>query len=185
MIEVRGHKSQVGKSTAFSALLWVLTFIGALLLAICVPARAQPPTKIPRIGLVMGAGNAATPQVEAFRRGMRDLGYIEGKTILIDYRDLEGKPDLSRSLVAELVQRKVDVIVASPITAIRATKQATKTIPIVMVTLHDPVAAGLVDSLAHPGGNITGGLTRDLSGKRVELLTEVVPGISRVGSLGI
>jgi putative tryptophan/tyrosine transport system substrate-binding protein len=159
--------------------------LSALLLAFCLSAQAQQPTRILRIGFVTG-GSTQGPQVEAFRQGLRDLGYVEGKTILVEYRDLEGKPDRSPSLVAELVQLKVDVIVASPITAIRAAKQATKTIPIVMLTSQDPVATGLVDSLARPGGNITGltRLTRELSGKRLELLTEVVPGISRVGVLG-
>ena len=116
---------------------------------------------------------------------MRDLGYVEGKNILIEYRYVEGKADRIPSLVAELVQLKVDVLVAASPPAIRAAKQATKTIPIVMVTTQDPVATGLVDSLARPGGNITGltRLTRDLSGKRLELLKEVVPAISRVGVL--
>ena len=156
--------------------------LGTLLLALSILAEAQQPTKIPRIGFVTGG----LTQIEAFRQGLRDLGYIEGKTILVEYRDVEGKPERSSDLLAELVQLKVDVIVVSPITAIRAAKQATKTIPIVMVTSQDPVSLGLVDSLAHPGGNITGltRLTRELSGKRLELLTEVVPGISRVGVLG-
>ena len=121
----------------------------------------------------------------AFRQGLRDLGYIEGKNILVEYRYIEGKRDRIPGLVAELVQLKVDVLVSGTLPAIRAAKQATKTIPIVMVTTMDPVATGLVDSLARPGGNITGltRLTRDLSGKRLELLKEVVPGISRVGVL--
>src|SRR5262245_20955258 len=156
--------------------------LGTLLLALSILAEAQQPTKIPRIGFVTGGST----QIEAFRRGLRDLGYIEGKTILVEHRDVEGKPERSSDLLAELVQLKVDVIVVSPITAIRAAKQATKTIPIVMVTSQDPVSLGVVDSLARPGGNITGltRLTRELSGKRLELLTEVVPGISRVGVLG-
>ena len=125
------------------------------------------------------------PQVEGFRQGLRDLGYIEGKNILVEYRYIEGKSDRIPSLVAELVQLKVDVLVLGPLPAIRAAKQATKTIPIVMVTTQDPVAAGFVDSLARPGGNITGltRLQRELSGKRLELLKEAVPGISRVGAL--
>jgi putative tryptophan/tyrosine transport system substrate-binding protein len=157
----------------------------AMLLALCLPVEAQQQTKIPRVGFVTGGSNRG-PQVEAFRQGLRDLGYIEGQTILVEYRDLEGKPDRSPGLVAELMELKVDVIVALPITAIRAAKQATKTIPIVILTLQDPVAIGLVDSLARPGGNITGltRLTRELSGKRLELLTEVIPGISCVGALG-
>ena len=159
--------------------------LGTLLLPLSILAEAQQPTKIPRIGFVTG-GSTRGPQVEAFRQELRDIGYVEGKTILVEYRDLEGKPERSSELVAELVRLNVDVIVVSPITAIRAAKEATKTIPIVMVTLQDPVATGLIDSLARPGGNITGitRLTRELSGKRLELLTEVVPGISRVGILG-
>ena len=164
----------------------IFLVLSAFLLAIWSAVQAQQPTKIPRVGFVTGGSTTTEPQVEAFRRALRDLGYIEGKTILVESRDLEGNPDRSPNLVAELVQLKVDVIVVSPITAIRAAKQATKTIPIVMLTSQDPVAIGLVDSLARPGGNITGltRLTRELSGKRLELLTEVVPGISRVGVLG-
>jgi putative tryptophan/tyrosine transport system substrate-binding protein len=134
---------------------------------------------------VSGVGDPKTPgyHVEAFRQGLRDLGYVEGKNILIEYRYAEGKPDRLLSLVRELVQLKVDILVVTA--AFRAAKQATKTIPIVMVTTGDPVATGLVDSLARPGGNITGltRLTRDLSGKRLELLKEAVPRISRVGAL--
>ena len=151
-------------------------------------AQAQQPKKVPRIGYVSTTGNASNqgPYVEALRQGLRDLGYIEGKNIVIEYRGAEGKGDSIPSLVNELVQLKVDVLVVpTNLSAIRAAKQATKTIPIVMVTLVDPVATGLVDSLARPGGNITGlsTLQRDLSGKRLELLKEVVPGISRVGVL--
>jgi putative ABC transport system substrate-binding protein len=150
-------------------------------------AEAQQPAKIPRIGYLSQSGDPNTPgpQVEAFRQGLRDLGYIEEKNILVEYRYQEGKPARRDSLVAELVQLKVDVLVLGSLPAIRAAKQATKTIPIVMVTTQDPVATGLVDSLARPGGNITGltRLTRELSGKRLELLKEVVPRISRVGVL--
>jgi len=119
------------------------------------------------------------------RQGLRDLGYIDGKNIVIEYRGAEGKLERIPGIVAELVQLNVDVLVVLIPQAIRAAKQATKTIPIVMVTQEDPVAAGLIDSLARPGGNITGlaTLQRDLSGKRLELLAEVVPGISRVGVL--
>jgi len=124
-------------------------------------------------------------QVEAFQQGLRDLGYIEGKNILVEYRYAEGNLDRVPSLVTELVQLKVDVLVLGSLPAIRAATQATKTIPIVMVTTVDPVATGLIDSLARPGGNITGltRLTRQLSGKRLELLKEVVPRMSRVGVL--
>jgi len=123
--------------------------------------------------------------VEAFREGLRDLGYIEGKNILVEYRYIEGKRDRIPGLVAELVQLKVDVFVSPTLTAILAAKQATKTIPIVMAINANPVALGLIDSLARPGGNITGltTLNRELSGKRLELFKEVVPGISRVGVL--
>ncbi len=152
-----------------------------------VVAEAQQPKKVPRIGYVSATGDPKTagPQVEGFRRGLRDLGYIEEKNILVEYRYIEGKSDSIPSLVAELVQRKVDVLVLGPQPAIRAAKHATKTIPIVMVTTQDPVAAGFVDSLARPGENLTGltTLQRELSGKRLELLKEAVPGISRVGAL--
>ena len=121
----------------------------------------------------------------AFRRGLRDLGYIEGKNILVEDRYAEGKADRIPSLVAELVQLKVDILVSPNSAAIRAAKESTKTIPIVMVITDDPVATGLVDSLARPGGNVTGltRLTQELNGKRLELLKEVVPTASRVGVL--
>jgi len=157
-----------------------------VLLAVAVLAEAQPQAKIPRIGYVSGTGDSSNPgpYVEALRQGLRDLGYVEGKNIVIEYRGAEGKSERMPSLVTELVELKVDVLVLT-IGAILAAKQATKTIPIVMVTQVDPVATGLVDSLARPGGNITGlaTLQRDLSGKRLELLTEVVPRLARVGIL--
>jgi len=169
------------------AMLYALNFLGALLFALCGPAQAQQPAKLPRIGYLSGTGdsNNSGPQIEAFRKGLRDLGYIEGKNIVVEYRYLEGKQDRSRSLVTGLVRANVDVLVAVPSPAIRAAKQATKTIPIVMVTNADPVADGLIDSLAQPGGNITGltRLTRDLNGKRLEVFKETVPTISRVGVL--
>ncbi|MBI4529393.1 MAG: ABC transporter substrate-binding protein [Deltaproteobacteria bacterium] len=160
----------------------------AMLFGLCYPAEAQQRTKIPRIGYVSTTGGAANhgPYVEALRQGLRDLGYVDGKNIVIEYRGAEGKGDSIPSLVNELVHLHVDVLVVpTSLSAIRAAKQATKTIPIVMVTLVDPVANGLVGSLARPGGNITGlaTLQRDLSGKRLELLAEVVPRISRVGIL--
>jgi putative ABC transport system substrate-binding protein len=174
--------SRTLRRTALAAIL----FAGALL-ALAVTVEAQQPTKVPRIGYLSGAGDPSNtgPNVEAFRRGLQELGYIEGKNILVEYRYIEGKRDRIPSLVAELVQLKVDVLVSPNLPAIRAAKQATKTIPIVMVTNWDPVEEGLIDSLGRPGGNITGlsRLTRDLSGKRLELLKEAVPGISRVGVL--
>jgi putative ABC transport system substrate-binding protein len=159
----------------------------ALLFAICDSAQAQQPTKIPRIGFLPGSGEPSTPgpHVEAFRQELRDLGYVDGKNILVEYRYIQGKSDRVPSLVAELVQLKVDALVLVTPPSIRAAKQATKTIPIIMVTTQDPVAAGIVDSLARPGGNITGltRLTVELSGKRLELFKEIVPGMSRVGVL--
>ena len=161
--------------------------LSALLFALSVRADAQQPTRIPRIGYVSGNDPSNPgPNVEAFRHGLRDLGYIEGKNILVEYRYyVEGKPESAPSLVAELVQLNIEVLVVVPSPAIRAAKQATKTIPIIMVTTADPVATGIIDSLARPGGNITGftRLTRELSGKRLELIKEVVPGITRVGVL--
>src|SRR5215470_10255035 len=154
-----------------------------MLLTCSFPAEAQQPKKIPRIGYV--AGTAENPNVEAFRQGLRDLGYIEGKNILVEYRYLEGNWDRVPSIVNELVQLKVDVFVSSNLPTIHAAKRATKTIPIVIVITLDPVATGIIGSLARPGGNITGVTTfmTQLSGKRLELLKEVIPGISRVAIL--
>ena len=145
-------------------------------------ARAQQPAgKIPRVGFVLGVGGL-DPRIEAFRQGLRDLGYNEGKDILIEYRPAESQ-GRSRSQFAELLQLKIDLFVSGNFPPIQAAKEATKTIPIVMVTQADPVAAWLIDSLARPGGNITGlaTLSRELSGKRLELVKEVVPKMSRVG----
>jgi putative ABC transport system substrate-binding protein len=157
-----------------------------LILVIISPAQAQQ-AKIPRIGFVSGAGDASNPgpAVEAFRQGLRDRGYNEGKNILVEYRYAEGSADRVPSLVGELVQLKVDVLVLLTLPSVRAAKEATKTISIVMVLAVDPVATGIVESLARPGGNITGLVTlqRELSGKRLELLKEVVPAMSRVGVL--
>ncbi len=159
-------------------ILWLFTIFFVVAV---VTAEAQQPKKVPRIGFV--SGGDSNPRVEAFRQGLRDLGYIEGKNIFVEYRYVGEKLDRVQNLVAELVQIKVDVLVSGYFPAIRAAMQATTTIPLVVVTAQDPVATGLVDSLARPGGNITGLtlLTRELSGKRLELLKEVVPKISRVG----
>ena len=159
-----------------------------LLFALSFAAEAQQPKKVPRIGYVSGSGAPTNPgaDVAAFRQGLRDLGYTEGKDILVEYRYAEGMSDRMPSLVAELVQLKVDVVVLPALPAIRAAKQATKTIPIVMITGgSDPVKAGLVDSLARPGGNVTGltNLISELGGKRLELLKEAVPKLSRVAVL--
>ncbi len=159
----------------------IVVLLVGLTLASSHPVGAQQA----RIGFlaVSGDPNTPGPWVEAFRQELRDLGYTEGKNIVVEYRYIEGKLDRIPSLVAELVQLKVDVLVVIALSSIRAAKQATKTIPIIIVATVDPVATGIVDSLARPGGNITGltRLTRDLGGKRLELLKEVIPGMSRVG----
>jgi ABC-type uncharacterized transport system substrate-binding protein len=145
--------------------------------------QAQQPKKVPRIGFLVNTGPDA-PNIEPFRKGLRELGYIEGNTIQIEYRYIDA-PDHIPSLVKELLQLKVDVFISGTSPAIRIAKQETKTIPIIMVIQQDPIDLKLVDSFARPNGNVTGLtlLTRDLSGKRLELLKEAVPGISRVGVL--
>ena len=157
--------------------------LGAMLFALGSPADAQEPAKVPRIGYVGPATN--DPRTASFRQGLRDLGYTEEKNILVEYRYVGGKANAYSDVVAELVQLKVDVLVAVPFQAILAAKQATKTIPIVISATLDPVATGIVDSLARPGGNITGiaRLTRVLGGKRLELLKETVVKLTRVGVL--
>src|SRR5258708_6613508 len=134
---------------------------------------------------LLGGAAAAGPFVEALQQGMREQGYVDRKDVIVEYRGAEGRHARVRELVAELVQAKVDVLVTPIPTAIRAAKQATDTIPIVMVTSIDPVASGIIDSLAKPGGNITGlfTLTRDLSAKRLEFLKDLVPKLARVGIL--
>jgi putative ABC transport system substrate-binding protein len=150
---------------------------------------AQQPAKVPRIGYLTGssAPTSTTPDTnaDAFNEGLRNLGYIEGKNIRIEYRYADGKSERHPSHVTELLQMKADVLVAIPFPAVLAAKQATKIVPIVMVTNDDPVATGLVQSLGRPGGNLTGitRYTRELSGKRLELFKEMVPTLSRVGIL--
>ena len=180
---------RIGKRQQASGISKQLKLVGcalcAMFFALWGSSYAQPRTKIARIGFLSSAGDVRNPGplVEAFRSGLRDLGYIEQKNILVEYRYAEGKQDRLPELVAELVDLKVDVLVLTALTAVRAAKQITKTIPIIMVILSDPVDTGLVESLARPGGNITGisRLTRELGGKRLELLQEAIPGISRVG----
>ncbi len=162
--------------------------LSALLFALCPFAEAQQPKKVPRIGYLSSSDPATeSTRAEAIRLALRELGYIEGQNIAIEYRYAEGKRDREPELAAELVRLKVDIIVvAGGHQWIRAAKNATKTIPIVMVGSGiDPVEAGLVESLARPGGNVTGitNLTRELGGKRLELLKEAVPKIARVAVL--
>ena len=158
--------------------------VAVVLLALGVIAEAQQPKKVSRIGF-LSLGLGIQPNEEAFRQRLRELGYVDGQNIVIEWRFAKGKADLLPELAAELVRLKVDVIIASATQAIQAAKQATKTIPIVFPRAGDPVAYGLVDSLARPGGNITGvsAVSSDLSGKRLELLKEALPRISRVAVL--
>jgi putative tryptophan/tyrosine transport system substrate-binding protein len=158
--------------------------LSAMLLALCFSAEAQQPKKIPRIGW-LGAARTSSPRIEAFRQGLHELGYAEGKNIFIEYRYAEGKLDRLPALAAELVRLKLDLIVTGSPQATRSAKQATSTIPIVMA-FDDPVGSGFVASLARPGGNITGlsTLFPEMSGKQLELLKEIVPKLSRVAVLG-
>ncbi len=162
--------------------------VSAGLLGLASAAKArQADGKIPRIGIIFSTGSPASPNplLETFKQELRDLGRVEGQGFLIEARYAEGKPNRIPGIVDELIQQNVDIIVATNNVAIIAAKKATKTIPIVMVTTIDPVAAGYVDSLARPGANITGLalLTRDLSAKRVELLKEVLPKMVHVAVL--
>jgi putative ABC transport system substrate-binding protein len=165
---------------------FVLTLC-ALPFALCLSAQAQQPKKIFRIGYLSSFDPATeSTRAKGIRLALRDLGYIEGQNIAIEYRYAEGKLDRFPELAAELAHLKVDIILAGVARLIRAAKNATKTIPIVMIGLPaDPVETGLVDSLAHPGGNITGLTTvsRELGGKRLELLKEAVPKLARVAVL--
>jgi putative ABC transport system substrate-binding protein len=161
----------------------------AMLFALCSSAQAQQPTKIPRIGYLGGSSpsaSATSARIEALRQGLRELGYVEGKNIIIEWRHHEGKLDRLPALAAELVRLKVDIMITVGPPAARAAKEATVTIPIVMMAVGDPVASGFVASLARPGGNITGfsSLAPELSGKRLELLREIVPNLSRVAVFG-
>ena len=159
----------------------------AMLFALCDSASAQYPAgKIPRIGVLnAGASSSIPARLGAFRQGLRDLGYIEGQNIIIELPYAEGKLDRLPDVAAEFVRIKVEVIVTTGTTGALAAKKATSTIPIVMTTGADPVAMGLIASLARPGGNITGltSVSTDLAGKRLELLKETVPRLTRVGIL--
>jgi putative ABC transport system substrate-binding protein len=158
----------------------------AIIVVISHIAEAQQPKKIQRIGyLAATAAESDLPRFEAFRQGLRALGYVEGQNIAIESRYTEGKFDQLAALAAELVHLKVDILVAVTTNAALAARNATRTIPIFFFGVTDPVAAGLVDSLARPGGNITGltNVASVLSGKRLELLKETMPKLSRVAVL--
>jgi len=170
MHDARGNRKLIGVALC------------TLFLALGFSAEAQQPKKIPRIGYLADVGSAPP---EALVQGLRDLGYVEGKNVVFEFRTTGGKPGRYPELAEQLVHAKVDVIVAGGAGAIRAAKNASATIPIVMAHVNDPIALGLVASLAHPGGNITGisNLSPELSGKRLELLKEVIPKVYRVAVL--
>jgi putative tryptophan/tyrosine transport system substrate-binding protein len=171
---------QVNAKTMNSKVVWLLT---VFLLASVHIAEAQQPTKIPRIGWLTNTPlSANADRREAFRQGLHELGYADGKNISIEWRSTEGKADRAASLAAELVRQKVDIIVTAGSGGTRAAKKATSTIPIVMASDDNPVGNGFIVSLARPGGNITGlsQLSPELSGKRLEILKEVVPKLSRL-----
>jgi ABC-type uncharacterized transport system substrate-binding protein len=180
---VRGNVKSLMPFKIFSA---ALAYIFIVLFSY---ADGQQLEKTPRVGFlqrrIAPTGDNPDPLGDAFRQGLRELGYIEGKTIVIEQRYAAGKIDIIPSLLAELIKSKVDLLVVASSPVIRATKQATTTIPVIMIAQVDPVAAGWIDSLARPGGNLTGltRLTRDLSAKRLEVLKEAMPGILRVGVL--
>jgi len=164
----------------------VIWLLAPVLLATVHLADAQQAAKVARIGLlVAGSPSSFSNNIEAFRQGLRELGYVEKKNIIIEYRYADGKLDLLPELAAELVRLKVDIIVTQSTLDAYAARQSTSTIPIVMTASGDAVGTGLVASLARPGGNITGltSLSRELSGKRLELLKEAVRGLSRVAIL--
>ena len=167
---------------------FTIALLAAMLVALSFSAQAQQPTKIPRIGFLSATSlSIISARIEALRQGLREVGYVEGKNIVIEWRSAEGKLDRVPALAAELVRLKVDVIVTGGATDTRAAKEATNTIPIVMAQDSDPVESGFVASLARPGGNITGlsTLAPEVSGKRLELLKEIIPKLSRVAVLGI
>jgi putative tryptophan/tyrosine transport system substrate-binding protein len=165
----------------------VFLSLSAMLFALSVAAEAQQPTKVHRIGWLTGAPLSGNPERrEAFRQGLRELGYVEGKNIIIEWRTADGKRDRYPAVLAELLRLNVEVIVCDSAGSTRHAKEATSTIPIVMTNDGDPVANGFVASLARPGGNITGlsTLSPEISGKRLELLKETVPKLSRVALFG-
>src|SRR5882724_10138449 len=166
----------------------VLSILVALvLLAVAVMAHAEQPARVPRIGfLFVSSLSSNSARMEAFRQGLHELGYVEGKNIVIEWRSAEEKSDRLPALAAELVRLKIDVFVTAGPAATRPVEEATVTIPIIMAQDTDPVGNGFVASLARPGGNITGlsVLSPEISGKQLELLKEIVPKLSRVAVLG-
>jgi putative ABC transport system substrate-binding protein len=166
---------------------YALCFVGAMLFALCVPANAQQPKKVPHIGYLSASSAVeASARTAAFTDGMRELGYVDGKNIVLEFRYADGNFNHLPGLARELVRRKVDVIITAGPSVTGPVKQATSTIPIVMTNDSDPVGSGFVASLARPGGNITGlsSLAQELSSKRLEILKDLVPKLSRVGIFG-
>ena len=163
-----------------------ITLLGGAAVAWPLAAAAQDKGRVPRIGVLLWGAPDSDPYVGPLRQGLRDLGYVEGQNILVEYRFAEGRSDRAAEQVAELVHRNVDVIVASTTPAAHAAKSGTQTIPIVLAPVADPLATGLVTSLARPGGNITGvsSISSELNAKRLELLREILPGLSRMAFLG-
>ena len=175
------NRYQKARSTALASMLLVVSCLGVLLTPLA--SLAQEPKKIPRIGFLSAVSpSTISARLDAFRQGLRDLGYVEGKNIVIEWRSAEGKSDRLPGLAAELVRLKVDLVVSGGPATTRPAKQATVTIPIVMASDDDPVGSGFAASLARPGGNITGlsTLSPEISGKQLELLKEIVSKLSRV-----
>jgi putative ABC transport system substrate-binding protein len=184
---VRGLSSESGNRKSKIKNLKFVIIVGAMLFALSFSAEAQQSKRVPQVGyLSASSASEALPRTEAFRRGLRELGYVEGKNIVLEFRYAEGKFDRLPALTAELVRLKVDAIVSAGPSVTRPAKGATTAIPIIMTNDSDPVGSGFVESLARPGGNITGltSLARELSGKRLELLKEILPKLARVAILG-
>ncbi len=181
-LRIRRQRSENARP---SSMLFALGLFGALLFALGFPAHAQQLVKAPKLGCYMlGAAGLGTRE-EAFRQGLKDLGYVEGQNIFIEWRFAAGQADQDKTIVDELVRLNVDIIVTDGNRSTSAAKNATRTIPIVMAVSGDPLGAGLVKTLARPGGNITGLtlLSPELSGKRLEILKETMPKISHVAVL--
>ena len=176
-----------GRGRRIQNLKWSGIVAIGVVFAMCgVVAQAQQAGKVPRIGILeLGSPSASASQIKAFQQGLHDLGYIEGKNIILEYRYAHGKLDLLPGLAAELVRLQVDAIVTRSTAPIRAAKNASKTIPIVFATAGAPIEDGLVASLARPGGNVTGLalLSAEMDGKKLELLTEAFPKVTRVAFL--
>jgi putative ABC transport system substrate-binding protein len=187
-ISISGFQSETNLKSKIQNRKWVGIVAVVLTCALCgVRVEAQQAEKVPRIGYLSGSPpSSIAERIEAFRQGLRDLGYVEGKNIVIEWRSGEGKRDRFPAAAAELVRLKVDLIVTAGPLVTRAAKEATSTIPIVMAQDPDPVGNGFVASLARPGGNITGlsRLAPELTGKQLELLKEIVPKLSRVAVFG-